>query len=80
MVDYVRDRKAESLSDAIARCSYRPAEILGASVLQMNKKGRIQPGMDADIIVFNMEEIKVRATYTNPNRTRINTSLECDTC
>lgn len=68
LIDYVRDRKAESLQQAIARCSYRPAKILEASVPQMKKKGRIQPGMDADIIVFDMDKLEVRATYTDPNQ------------
>lgn len=67
-IDYVRDRRAESLSDAIARCSYRPAKILETSVPQMKKKGRLQPGMDADIVVFDLDKLKVRATYTDPNQ------------
>lgn len=33
----------------------------------MKKKGRIQPGMNADIIVFDMDKLKVRANYTEPN-------------
>lgn len=66
-IDYVRDREAESLSDAIARCSYRPAEILEGSVPQMKRKGRLQVGMDADIIAFDMEGLEVRATYDDPN-------------
>lgn len=68
LIDYVRDREAESLSEGIARCSYRPAKILEASVPQMKKKGRLQPGMDADIIVFDMDQLVVRATYTEPNQ------------
>jgi N-acyl-D-glutamate deacylase len=68
LIDYVRDRKAESLPDAIARCSYRPAKILESSVPQMKTKGRLQAGMDADIIVFDMDKLKVRATYTQPNQ------------
>lgn len=68
LIDYVRDRNAETLIEALARCSYRPAQILGAYVPQMTKKGRIQEGMDADIIVFNMEKLEVRATYTDPNQ------------
>ncbi|MEQ8854867.1 amidohydrolase family protein [Gimesia sp.] len=68
IIDYVRDRKAESLPAAIARCSYRPAKILESSVPQMKKKGRLQAGMDADIIVFNMDKLEVRATYTEPNQ------------
>jgi N-acyl-D-glutamate deacylase len=68
LIDYVRDRDAESVADGIARCSYRPAKILEASVPQMQKKGRIQAGMDADLIVFDMDKLEVRATYTEPNQ------------
>jgi N-acyl-D-glutamate deacylase len=68
LIDYVRDREAESLSEAIARCSYLPAKILESSVPQMKKKGRIRPGMDADLIVFDMDKLEVRATYTEPNQ------------
>lgn len=68
LIEYVRDRKAESLLDAVARCSYRPARILEPSVPQMKKKGRIQPGMDADIVIFDMDALKVQATYTQPNQ------------
>lgn len=35
---------------------------------QMKRKGRIQVGMDADIIVFDLEKLEVRATYTEPNQ------------
>ena len=31
-------------------------------------KGRIQPGMDADIIVFNLDDVKPMATYKNPRQ------------
>ena len=68
LIDYVRDRKAESLSEGTARCSYRPAKILETSVPQMKKKGRLQPGMDADIVVFDMDKLALRATYTEPNQ------------
>jgi len=68
LIDYVRDRQAEPLIDAIARCSYRPATILQEYVPQMEKKGRIQEGADADLIVFAMDELKVQATYTDPNQ------------
>ena len=67
-VDYVREGKKESLLDAIARCSYRPAKILQESVPQMENKGRIQVGMDADIVVFDLSKLKVRSSYTEPNQ------------
>ena len=30
----------------------------------MRKKGRVQPGADADLVVFDAERITDRATYT----------------
>ncbi|WP_194775336.1 amidohydrolase family protein [Pararhodonellum marinum] len=63
---YVRDRKALSLSEALAKSSLYPARILEKSVDQMKYKGRIQEGMDADIIVFDPETIQDRATFTEP--------------
>lgn len=68
LIDYIRDRQAETLIEAIARCSYRPAKILEEYVPQMKKKGRIQEGADADLIVFAMDDLKVQATYTDPNQ------------
>ncbi len=68
LIDYVRDRQAETLIQAVARASFRPAQILGEYVSQMKKKGRIQVGMDADIVVFDMDNLEVRATYTDPNQ------------
>lgn len=54
--------------DAIARCSYRPATILEESVPQMKRKGRIQVGMDADVVVFDLANMEVRSTYTEPTQ------------
>lgn len=68
LIDYIRERKKEGLLDAIARCSYRPATILEESVPQMKRKGRIQVGMDADIIVFDLANMEVRSTYTSPTQ------------
>lgn len=68
LIEYVRDRKPETLLDGIARCSYRPANIMEESVPQMTKKGRIQVGMDADVIVFDLDGLKVRSTYAEPNQ------------
>ncbi len=43
-----------------------PAQTLEDYVPQMKKKGRIQVGMDADIAVFDLNDIKVNATYLEP--------------
>lgn len=65
---WVRERKALSLSEAIEKSSLIPANILGKSVPQMTKKGRIQKGMDADIIIFDPITIQDKATFTEPNQ------------
>lgn len=65
---YVRERQVLTLSEAIEKASLIPAQILGKSVEQMQYKGRIQEGMDADIIIFNPATVKDKATFTEPNQ------------
>lgn len=64
--DYMRDRQLLSLSDAIKKMSLMPAQTLEDYVPQMKNKGRIQVGMDADIAIFDLNDIKVNATYLEP--------------
>lgn len=66
IAQWVRERKVMTLSDAIAKSSLIPAQILEKSVPQMQKKGRIRAGMDADIIVFDFNTVKDQATFTQP--------------
>lgn len=66
LAQWVRDRQVLSLSEAIAKSSLYPARILEKSVEQMKFKGRIQEGMDADIIVFDPETVQDKATFTEP--------------
>jgi cytosine/adenosine deaminase-related metal-dependent hydrolase len=63
---YVRERNSMSLVDLFRRGSLLPANLIGTASVDAKRKGRIQPGMDADIIVFNLEEVRPRATYRNP--------------
>jgi len=63
---FVKERSQISLLDAIERMSYGPAKILEDSVPQMKFKGRIQPGADADIVVFDLAKTKDKATYIKP--------------
>jgi N-acyl-D-glutamate deacylase len=69
--DYVRERKRVDLREALRRVSLTPATILEASVPQMRRKGRLQPGMDADLVVFDPTTITDRATFTAPNQTSV---------
>jgi len=65
---YVRERGLLSLSEAIRKMSLMPAQTLEDSVPQMRNKGRVQVGMDADIVVFDPATIADRATFANANQ------------
>jgi len=65
---YVRERKLMTLSEAIRKISLMPAQTLEEFVPQMKKKGRLQEGMDADIVVFDPNTIADVGTYEKPNQ------------
>lgn len=51
------------LSEAVSRCSLLPARVLEAAVPAMRGKGRLQPGCDADLVVFDPQAITDTSTY-----------------
>ena len=53
-------------TEAIRKMSYMPAQILGEYVPAMRGKGRVQPGADANITVFDPAPVKDKATFENP--------------
>jgi dihydroorotase-like cyclic amidohydrolase len=61
----VRETGTLSLVEAIAKCSLHPAQILEGVVPSMRRKGRIQPGCDADVVVFDPAVVTDTATYQN---------------
>ena len=63
---YVRDQKVLTLADAIARMSLMPAQRLEAVSPSMKKKGRIQPGADADLAIFDPATVVDKATFEKP--------------
>ena len=65
---YVRERQLLTLPEALRKMTLMPAQTLEDSVPQMKKKGRLQVGMDADIVVFDPKTIADKATYTEPNQ------------
>jgi hypothetical protein len=64
---YVRERGLLSMQEALRKMSLMPAQTLEGFVPQMKKKGRLQEGMDADIVVFDPETIRDVGTYEEPN-------------
>ncbi len=59
----VRETHTLSLSQAIDKMSLMPARRLEAFVPSMRKKGRLQVGADADIVLFDPTEVSERARY-----------------
>jgi N-acyl-D-aspartate/D-glutamate deacylase len=64
---YVRELDM-SVIEVVARCSYLPARVLEQCVPAMSRKGRIQVGCDADIVVFDIDRVSDQATYTASTR------------
>ncbi|MGY2876132.1 N-acyl-D-aspartate/D-glutamate deacylase [Marmoricola sp. URHA0025 HA25] len=59
----VRESGALSLLEALSRCSLEPARILESAAPAMRRKGRLQPGCDADVVVFDAHQVTDTATY-----------------
>jgi N-acyl-D-glutamate deacylase len=68
---YVRERGIISFIEAIRKASLFPAQIMEKATPMMKKKGRIQVGADADILVFDPETVADRATYKEPCQTSV---------
>jgi len=60
---YVRERGALSLMQALHKMTIAPARRVEGAAPQMARKGRLQPGADADVTVFDPETVLDRATY-----------------
>ncbi len=65
---WVRDRKTMPLIEGLRKCTLIPAEILEASTPQMRRKGRIKPGSDADLVVFDYDALSDLAEFSAMNR------------
>jgi len=60
---YVRQRSALTLPQAVAKMTSIPA-----GVLRLKQKGRIAVGMDADLNIFSLHNIKEMGSYAEPAR------------
>lgn len=63
---YVRERQALPLMDALAKMTILPARRLERKSEGMRRKGRLSPGADADITIFDLSAISDRATVEHP--------------
>jgi N-acyl-D-aspartate/D-glutamate deacylase len=60
---YVREEKAVPLMDALRRMTLEPARRLERRTPAMLRKGRVKPGADADLTVFDPAVVIDRSTY-----------------
>lgn len=65
---WVRERGALPLIDGVEKCTLIPARILQESTPAMALKGRLQPGCDADVVVFDFDRLTDRADFKAMNR------------
>lgn len=64
---YVREKKVLTLTEAIGKMTILPAKRLESASPAFKKKGRLQIGADADIVIFDFEKIQDTATVEKPN-------------
>jgi len=64
---YVRERGTLSLMDAMRKMSYMPAVRLENSTPQARKKGRMQVGADADVVMFDPKTFTDQSTFEKTN-------------
>jgi hypothetical protein len=63
---YVRARHQLTLMDALRKMTLTPAKRLERVTAAARRKGRLQEGADADIVVFDPQTIQDRATFQSP--------------
>ena len=63
---YVRDERTLPLMEALRKMSLMPARRLERRVPAMKHKGRIRPGADADLAIFDPARVLDRSTFAEP--------------
>ncbi len=63
LAHYVRERRTITLMDAIRKMALMPAQRLEGAAVSARRKGRLQEGADADLVVFNPDDVQDQATY-----------------
>ncbi|WP_133901661.1 amidohydrolase family protein [Actinophytocola oryzae] len=64
----VRETGTWTWLEAFRRCSYLPARVLDDVAPAARRKGRLDVGADADLVVLDPATITDTATYTDPTR------------
>ena len=65
---YVRENNDLTLMQALRKCSPWPAQRLEARAPIMKRKGRLQVGAHADLIVFDPKTVRDRSTFAEANQ------------
>jgi N-acyl-D-amino-acid deacylase len=60
---YARDEGLISLQEAIRKLTSLPAENL-----KLKKRGKLLPGYHADVVVFDPEKVRDKATFEEPHQ------------
>jgi N-acyl-D-aspartate/D-glutamate deacylase len=60
---YVREKQVLTLPDAVRKMTSLPAQIIG-----LTDRGLLRPGMAADIVLFDAQTVKDRATFEDPSQ------------
>lgn len=63
---YVRETRQLTLMDALRKMTLMPAARLQNAAPAFERKGRLRPGADADLVVFDAERVSDRSTYEQP--------------